>query len=81
MVGPAQPIDRLPRHVVREVALADFFLGPARTVLKQELVVEMSFQVPDSPSARITRTIAKPRVEVNNACAMCAAVHTPMATK
>ena len=31
----------------REVVLTDFFLGPARTVLKQELVVEISFQVPD----------------------------------
>ncbi len=33
----------------REVALADFFLGPARTVLQNELVVEISFPVPEPP--------------------------------
>ncbi len=33
----------------REVALVDFFLGPARTVLDRELVVEISFQIPDAP--------------------------------
>lgn len=33
----------------REVPLAEFFLGPARTVLDRELVVEISFQIPDSP--------------------------------
>lgn len=34
----------------REVALVDFFLGPARTVLQHELVVEIAFPVPEQPS-------------------------------
>jgi CO/xanthine dehydrogenase FAD-binding subunit len=33
----------------REVGLVDFFLGPARTVLDRELLVEISFQIPDEP--------------------------------
>jgi CO/xanthine dehydrogenase FAD-binding subunit len=34
----------------REVALGDFFLGPAKTVLQNELVVEIVFPVPEPPS-------------------------------
>jgi len=34
----------------REVALVDFFLGPAKTVLQNELVVEIAFPVPELPS-------------------------------
>lgn len=33
----------------REIALVDFFLGPARTVVNRELVVEISFAVPEPP--------------------------------
>jgi carbon-monoxide dehydrogenase medium subunit len=33
----------------REVPLVDFFLGPARTVLNREMLIEISFQIPDGP--------------------------------
>jgi CO/xanthine dehydrogenase FAD-binding subunit len=58
----------------RELPLSDFFLGPARTVLQQELLVEISFQVPHPPSGAAFYKLGRTEEDisiVNTAALLC----------